>query len=47
QLITLEDAMNSKELLVSDDLDWDSNPPVIPDADGNYPVPVPGVTPLV
>jgi predicted dehydrogenase len=47
QLITLEDAMNSKELLVSDDLDWDSNPPVMPDADGNYPVPVPGVTTLV
>lgn len=44
QVITLEDAMASDRLLVSDDLDWDSDPPVLPDEHGNYPVPVPGVT---
>ena len=46
QLITLDAVKNSQEVLVHDDLDWSSNPPVLPDADGNYPVPVPGVTAL-
>jgi len=30
--------------IVPDNLDWDSIPPVIPDENGKYPVPVPGVT---
>ena len=42
--ITWEQAMNSKNILVPDDLDWDSNPPVMPDENGNYPIPVPGVS---
>ena len=47
QVISWEDAMNSKEVLVRDDLDWDSEPPVVPDENGNYPVPKPGVTQIV
>jgi predicted dehydrogenase len=47
QVIEWDQALNSQELLVSDDLDWDSEPPVVPDADGNYPVPKPGETPIV
>jgi predicted dehydrogenase len=43
QVVTWEDAMNSDKILVPDDLDWDVNPPVMPDEYGNYPVPVPGV----
>ena len=42
--ITWEQALNSNHILVPDDLDWDSNPPVIPDENGKYPVPIPGVT---
>jgi len=43
QLIEWEKALNSEKLLVPDDIDWDSVPPVVPDEDGEYPVPVPGV----
>ena len=44
QLLTWEDAMASDEILVPDNLDWDVQPPVVPDNEGNYPVPVPGKT---
>jgi myo-inositol 2-dehydrogenase / D-chiro-inositol 1-dehydrogenase len=44
QVITWEQAMNSKESLVPDDITWDTEPPVKPDADGWYPVAVPGTT---
>ena len=39
-----DNALASNMRLVPDELSWDANPPVMPDADGNYPVPVPGVT---
>ena len=44
--ITWEDAMASNHQLVPDEtlLNFDSVPPVVPDADGNYPIPVPGKT---
>ena len=42
QLITWEQAMNSETQLVPDNLSWDSKPPVMPDENGNYPIPVPG-----
>lgn len=44
QVITWEDALNGDEHLITDNLDWDVNPPVMPDENGNYPVPIPGVT---
>jgi len=49
QLITWEEAMNSEQVLVpnEDGLSWGSIPPVVPDAEGNYAIPVPGVTKLV
>jgi len=39
-----KDGLASNNRLVPDsaDLDWNMNPPVMPDADGRYPVPVPG-----
>ncbi|GAA5520701.1 Gfo/Idh/MocA family oxidoreductase [Aliifodinibius salicampi] len=43
-VISWEDAMNGSKKLVPDALSWDSEPPVTPDENGNYPVPVPGVT---
>lgn len=44
KVVTWEDAMNSNHKLVPDEdsLTWDSIPPAIKDADGNYPIPVPG-----
>lgn len=44
QVITWEQVMNSRENLVPDDLTWNTEPPVKPDADGWYPVAVPGTT---
>ncbi|MDZ4289759.1 MAG: Gfo/Idh/MocA family oxidoreductase [Prosthecobacter sp.] len=44
QVITWDQALNSKDVLVPDNLTWDTEPPVIPDADGWYPVAVPGTT---
>ena len=47
--VTWEDAMNSDHKLVPDEdgLNWDTIPPVIPDMDGIYPVPIPGKTILL
>lgn len=46
QQVSWEDAMNSKHELVPNEelLTWSTNPPVMPDSSGNYPVPVPGKT---
>ncbi len=44
QAITWEQVLASQENLVPDDLSWDSPPPVQPDAEGWYPVAVPGTT---
>jgi predicted dehydrogenase len=45
KMVTWDQAMNSKLQLVPDGpLDWNSAPPVLPDADGWYPVARPGTT---
>ena len=45
QMVTWEDAMASDLCLVPDDIvDFRTTPPVLPDAEGWYPVAVPGVT---
>ncbi|HEY2573190.1 MAG TPA: Gfo/Idh/MocA family oxidoreductase [Verrucomicrobiaceae bacterium] len=44
QVITMEQAMNSKQVLVPDITDWNFEAPVKPDADGWYPVAAPGIT---
>ncbi len=44
QVISWEQALNSQENLVPDNLTWDTPPPVLPDADGWYPVAIPGTT---
>ncbi len=43
-IITWEQALNSPLQLVPDNMDWNSTAPTLPDADGNYKVPVPGIT---
>ena len=42
EIITWEDALNSEERLVPEHMTWESEPPTGPDADGWYPVPMPG-----
>ena len=46
--VTWEEAMNSEHELVPDEnsLTWATLPPVTPDENGNYPIPVPGITKL-
>ena len=43
-VINWDQALSSPLKLVNDDLDWNSTPPTIPNADGKYNIPIPGVT---
>ena len=47
QKITWDQIMNSKEDLVPDNLDWNSPPPITPNGDGRYDVPIPGITKFI
>src|SRR6056297_1532672 len=44
KVVTWDEAMKSEKLLVPKDMDWNSTPPVLPDTNGNYPIPTPGET---
>jgi len=44
QMITWDEAINSDNKLVPDTFGWDVLPPVLPDENGFYPVPMPGIT---
>lgn len=44
QLVTWEDALNSDLDIMPSRYAWDAEPPVLPDENGFYPIPVPGVT---
>jgi len=39
-----EEAINSQIQLMPEKVTWDMAPPVVPGADGNYPVALPGQT---
>lgn len=41
--IQWDDALNCKKSLLPETFAWDAEPPVLPDENGRYPVPVPGV----
>ena len=47
QVVEWEDAINSKIDLSPAKYDWNANPPVMPNAEGYYPIPVPGTTKVV
>ncbi len=47
QAITWEDALSSQEVLAPSSYSWDAEPPTLPDADGRYPIAVPGQKKLV
>ena len=42
--LTWDEALNSNVKLVpnEEDIQWDKNPPVMPDAEGRYQIPIPG-----
>ena len=44
QTITWDQALNSPLQLVPENLTWDSKAPTLPDENGNYTIPTPGVT---
>jgi myo-inositol 2-dehydrogenase/D-chiro-inositol 1-dehydrogenase len=44
KVVEWDEAINSKLQLMPEKVTWDMAPPVVPDADGNYPVAVPGKT---
>jgi len=44
QTLEWEDALNTQASIMPDRYAWDADPPVMPDADGNYPVAIPGKT---
>lgn len=45
--ISWEDALNSGQQLMPAEVNWDSIPPNVPDANGNYAIATPGVTKFV
>jgi hypothetical protein len=47
KMMEWDEALNSEVDLSPKDYDFAAAPPVVPDAKGNYPVPVPGVTKVV
>ncbi|RMH01474.1 MAG: gfo/Idh/MocA family oxidoreductase [Planctomycetota bacterium] len=44
QVVTWEEAFNSDLALLPAAYDWNADPPTLPDAEGNYPIPMPGST---
>ena len=44
QVIEWQDALHSNVSLLPERFAWDAPPPVLPDENGKYPVPIPGVT---
>ena len=47
QVVKWDEAMNSEIDLMPSVLEWNANPKVMPNADGHYPIPIPGVTKVV
>ena len=45
--ITWDEMLNSEENLVPDNLSWESEAPTLPDKDGNYKIPSPGITKFI
>ncbi len=47
QIITMEDALASEVSIMPSNFSWDADPPILPNEDGFYPVPTPGVTKVI
>jgi predicted dehydrogenase len=44
QLVTWDEGFASNRVLAPKSYEWNADPPVLPNAEGNYPVPKPGLT---
>ncbi|SMO62275.1 Gfo/Idh/MocA family protein [Fodinibius sediminis] len=44
KVINWEEALNSQKSVMPEEYGWEATPPVVPNEDGKYPVPVPGQT---
>jgi ribosomal protein S4E len=44
KIVHWDEALKSELELMPPELDWNSTPPSLPGADGNYPIPQPGIT---
>ncbi len=44
KVVTWDECLNSQLSLMPKEFDFEADPPVLPNSDGSYPVPVPGVT---
>ena len=47
RIIRTDQAINSKEMLVPNNLTWNSTPPTLPDDNGKYLVAIPGKTQFI
>jgi myo-inositol 2-dehydrogenase/D-chiro-inositol 1-dehydrogenase len=47
KMVEWDEALNSNLTLMPERFAWDAEPPVKPDKDGNYPVPIPGLSPVL
>lgn len=47
KMVEWDEALNSELVLAPEKMNWNSEPPVKPDKDGNYPVPEPGKSPVI
>jgi predicted dehydrogenase len=45
--ISWDDAINSNISIMPKSFAWDATPPTVPDGEGNYPIPMPGITKTV
>ena len=47
QVLTWEQAINSQISVMPKEFTWEATPPTLPDAEGFYPIPMPGKTRVV
>lgn len=47
KMVELEDALKSELVLAPEHMDWNSEAPAKPDKDGNYPIPMPGMSNII
>jgi myo-inositol 2-dehydrogenase / D-chiro-inositol 1-dehydrogenase len=47
KMVEWDEAFNSEIVLAPEKISWNSEPPVKPDKNGNYPVPEPGISPVI
>ncbi|MEM6629051.1 MAG: Gfo/Idh/MocA family oxidoreductase [Bacteroidota bacterium] len=47
QVLSMEDALKSEVSIMPTTFSWDVDPPIVPNEDGMYPIPTPGITKVI